>query len=63
MNEFYGVGIHDTLHGVLVHFGSFNDHPHHGKKLTFVSNSNVGKLTFPLNFFSIDLLLRNHPKT
>jgi hypothetical protein len=63
MNEFYGVGIRDTLHGVLVHFGSFNDDPQHGKKLIFVSNSSVGKFTSPFLKNNIDLLLPNHPKT
>jgi hypothetical protein len=48
MNELYGIGIHDTLHGVLVHFSSLNDHPQHGRKLTFVLNSSAGKLTSPL---------------
>jgi len=28
MNELYGIGIRDTLHGALVHFGFLNDHPH-----------------------------------
>jgi hypothetical protein len=56
MNEFYGIGICDTLHGALVHFGSFNDHPQHGKKLTFVLNSNVSKFISPLKKFTIDLL-------
>ncbi len=53
MNELYGIGIHDTLHGVLVHFSSLNDHLQHGRKLTFVLNSSAGKLTSPLKKWAL----------